>query len=562
MKRSTIYFILTILYVCIHFGLSSCANVGSPTGGPKDTIPPQIVTVNPGHGTLNFNETVLRMEFNEPVQLKDLNNQLIITPSIDGKYKTKLSKNSLELQFEQPFDTNTTYTLNFRDGVVDLNESNPAKNLIMAFSTGAYLDSLEMKGKVTEVLTGKPVPDAIVTLYRARDTLNTFNSRPYYLQKTNKEGFYHFRNLKVGNYIIYATNDLNKNLKTDPRNEAFGFLKDTIRLTESIDSLKVKILNINTSPIKINNSRPAGPYYEITLNKAITDYSLNPMESIDSQLFSNPIDNNKKIRIYNTFPIKDSLGVAFTASDSIGQQLQDTLYIRFEESRRAKEEFKLTLNPKSGSAIQESFTATINFNKPVKRINHDSLFFQYDSLTIVRPDTASGFTWNPRRDILTIQTKLSASQPLAKVEPATENLTDNVLPAGPRTVTLYLGKTAFISVDKDSSALNNAKYTFADPKNFGTISGTVDIAEENFNLQLLQAGNYSVVQELKNQKDFTFRLVPPGDYLLRVLVDENGNGKWDPGNVNKMEEPEPVIILKDKITLKTNWELKDIRIGE
>lgn len=228
MKRSSIYLIFTLVSICIYFSLSSCANIGSPTGGPKDTIPPQLVTINPGQGTLNFNESVVRMEFNEPIQVKDLANQLIITPSIEGKYKTKLSKTSLELQFEQPFDSNTTYTLNFREGIVDLNESNPAKNMILAFSTGSYLDSLELNGTVTEILTGKPVADGIVTLYRAKDTLNTFNSRPYYLQKTDKEGNYHFRNLKVGDYLIYATNDVNKNLKTDPRNEAFGFLKDTI----------------------------------------------------------------------------------------------------------------------------------------------------------------------------------------------------------------------------------------------------------------------------------------------------------------------------------------------
>ena len=389
--------------------------------------------------------------------------------------------------------------------------------------------------------------------------LNAFNSRPYYLQKTNKEGQYHFRNLKVGNYFVYATNDLNKNLKTDPRNEAFGFLKDTILLKETKDSLNLSILNINTSPIKINSSRPAGPYYEITLNKPIINYTLNPIEVTDNQIFSNKIDNSKKVRVYNTFPLKDSLAVAFSASDSIGQQLQDTLYIRFEESRRAKEEFTLSLTPKSGAPIQESFKATVNFNKPVKRINYDSLYFQYDSLTIVRPDE-SAFTWNERRDELTIKTQLNANQARKKVETTEEKPTENAAPAGPPSVTLYMGKTAFISVENDSSAMNQAKYTFADPKNFGTISGTVKIPEQDFILQLLQAGNYGVAQEVKNQKDFTFRYVQPGEYLLRVLIDENGNGKWEPGNVNKRVEPEPVLIQKEKITLKPNWEITNIVI--
>ncbi len=562
MKKSSFCLTCIAIYLCIQFLVTSCANIGSPTGGPKDTIPPQLVKVSPGQGTLNFNESVISLEFNEAIQVKDLTSQLIITPSINGKYKTKLSKNSLELQFEQPFDTNTTYTLNFREGIVDLNESNPAKNMIFAFSTGAYLDSLEINGRITEVLNGKPVADAIVTLYRAADTLNTFNSRPYYLQKTNKEGYYHFRNLKTGRYLIYATQDLNKNLKTDPRNEKFGFLKDTIELYKSIDSLHLRILNINTADIRINSSRPTGPYYEITLNKSITGYTLEPLEPTDIRLFSNPLDNNKKIRVYNTFPGSDSVAVSFTATDSINQQINDTLYVRFEESRRAREEFKYTVSPKTGSAIREAFNATIDFNKPVTAINYDSIFFQYDSLTIVRPDTSKTFTWNDRRDKLTIEATLDANQPLASVQPASGNLTDNVLPAGPRSVMLYLGKTAFITVDNDTSATNPVKYTFADPKNFGTISGKLDIPYPNFTIQLLQPGNFSVVQEQKNQKNFSFRYVQPGEYHLRVLVDENENGKWDPGNVHKRQEPEPVIIHPDKVILKQNWEVTDILITE
>lgn len=564
MNRSKIWFLPVLLFVIIQVVIYSCANIGSPTGGPKDTIPPQLVRIAPGQGTLEYNDNIVRMEFNEPVQIKDLQNQLIITPSIEGRYKTKINKNSVEILFDQPFDTNTTYTLNFREGILDLNESNPPKDLMLAFSTGKYLDSLQLTGQVTELLTGKPVPDALVALYRARDTLNTFNSRPYYLAKTTKEGFYQFNNLKEGNYLIYGTKDLNKNLKTDPRNEPFGFLKDTIALYSSRDSLNLNILSINPSEIRINNSRPSGRYYEINLSKSAVDYSLQPIEAINDSLYSNFVEKNQKVRVYNTFPIQDSLATLFIAQDSVGQTVQDTIYIRFEESKRAKEEFKYTLSPSSGT-IEESYKGTITFTKPVKNITLDSIYFQYDTLTREYLDTTKAFSWNKRRDKLTIETKLNpeiARLRQAEVLAAIDSLPEEQRQPNVKGVTLNLNRMAFVSVENDSSKAQQGKYTFADPLNFGTIQGTFQHPAENFTIQLLQSSNFSVVKEIKDTHNFTFRLVPPGEYLMRVLIDENGNGEWDPGNVNKRVEPEPVILKKEPILMKANWELRDINITE
>lgn len=563
MSKSKLWILPVLLYVAIQLSVYSCATIGSPTGGPKDTIPPQLVKIIPGQGTLNYNDNVVRLEFNEPIQIKDLQNQLIITPGNVGKYKTKISKNSIDFLFDQPFDTNTTYTFNFREGILDLNESNPPKNLQLAFSTGAHLDSLSMNGKVTELLTGKPVPDALVALYRANDTLDTFTSRPYYLAKTTKEGIYTFNYLKQGQYFINSTKDLNNNLKTDPRNESFGFLKDTIVLVTNIDSLHVNILSINTSELRINNARPSGKYYEINLNKAATKYSLEPLEAITDTLYSNFIEKNQKIRVYNTFNITDSLATFFTAQDSIGQLIQDTVYIKFEETRRAKEEFKSTLTPASGT-ITNKFIADISFNKPVKRITTDSLYFQYDSLTREYIDTTRDVTWNRRRDKLTITKELSpevAKQRQAEVLAAIDSLPESAKNPEIKGVSLYLGVAAFISVENDSSKASQPKYTFADPVNFGSIQGTFIYPESNFTIQLLQAGNFSVVREIKDKKNYVFSMVPPGEYRLRVLIDENGNGMWDPGNVHKRLEPEPVIIKKEPISLKANWELIDINIA-
>lgn len=562
MNKRKIWILPFLLYIVFQITIYSCATVGTPTGGPKDTIPPQLVKITPGQGTLNFRDNIVRLEFNEPVQIKDLQNQLIITPGNAGKYTTKLNKTSIEFLFEQAFDSNTTYTFNFRKGILDLNESNPPEDLQLAFSTGNYLDSLSLNGKVTELLTGKPVADALVALYRAKDTLDNFNSRPYYLAKTTKEGIYQFKNVKEGQYLISSTNDLNSNLKTDPKNESFGFLKDTLHLTKNIDSLNINILSINTSEIRINNARPSGHYYEINLNKSATKYSLKPLEPITDTLYSNLTEKAQKVRVYNTFPIADSLAAFFTAQDSIGQIVQDTVYIKFEETKRPKEEFTYTITPSSG-IITEDFSGTIKFSKPVKRIITDSLYFQYDTLTREYIDTTQNFEWNSTRDYLTIKKRLNPEEAKLRQEEilnAADTLNGAPKKANIKGIELFLGKAAFISVESDSSKATKPSYTFANPQNMGSIQGTFAHHATSFTVQLVQASNFSVVREIKDKHNYVFKMVPPGEYKLRVLVDENGNGEWDPGNVYKRIEPEPVIIKEEPILVKANWELRDINI--
>lgn len=581
------------LYLSIQFLVYSCATVSSPTGGPKDTIPPELVAATPPQGSLQFKGKTIRLEFNEAIQLKDIQNQLIITPSVEGKYVPKQNKNNLELIFEEAFSDNTTYTFAFREAVGDLTENNPAEDLKLAFSTGDYLDSLSINGRIRDIFTDKPIDDALVSLYRANDTLNLFNSRPYYLAKTNKEGYYQFDNLKEGQYLVYATKDANNNLMTDSRSEPFGFIKDTLSLESNIDSLNINLQRLNTDSIMINNSRTSGHYYTINLNKGIISYELNPLDTIDHKLYSNMTEQNKKIQVYNTFPIEDSLAAQFTAIDSLGQQTSDTLYIRFEESQRAKAPFDVTITPKTGTAIEENLQASIKFSKPVIRVNLDSLYFKYDSLNHVKLDSAQNFTWNSMRDELKINVQLDASEAAAiasnaaaakdneneaaETEATAEPETGQEAPNGGREqrranggssktsaagVVFYAGKGAFMSVENDTSANQQLKYTFADPKNFGILEGRFETSEENFIIQLVQASNFNIIKETRNQPAFLFRFVPPGEYRFRIFIDKNGNGRWDPGNIHQRTEPEPVILSDEKIALKANWHIQDILISE
>jgi hypothetical protein len=55
---------------------------------------------------------------------------------------------------------------------------------------------------------------------------------------------------------------------------------------------------------------------------------------------------------------------------------------------------------------------------------------------------------------------------------------------------------------------------------------------------------------------FEFSTVPPAKYLVRIIYDTNGNGKWDTGNYLDKLQPERVVYYPQTIEVRANWELE------
>ena len=127
------WFLLLILY--------ACANPIPPTGGPKDLDSPILINTVPENKVLNFEGSEIVLEFDEYIKEENLLTQLMITPNLSDPYKYQINRNQIKLSFEEPFDSATTYTFNFREGIKDITEGNVPPNLKFVFSTGTFLDS-------------------------------------------------------------------------------------------------------------------------------------------------------------------------------------------------------------------------------------------------------------------------------------------------------------------------------------------------------------------------------------------------------------------------------------
>jgi hypothetical protein len=246
-----------------------CARQTTPTGGPKDSIPPRLVSSIPQHEQTNFAGKTVTMTFSETVILNNPREELIVTPALTKDVDIKAKKNQVELTFQEELQPNTTYSLNFRETVQDITEKNPAMMLKLAFSTGDYIDSLSIEGNVYDNLTAKETKDATVCLYE-RDTFDIFKHRPTYFTKTDDKGNFKIENLKSGTYFIYAMIDKNKNLVVDSKTEAYGFQTDPLILTEATKGISLPLVRLDSRLLKLTNTRPYGTYFNIRTTKNLT----------------------------------------------------------------------------------------------------------------------------------------------------------------------------------------------------------------------------------------------------------------------------------------------------
>lgn len=533
-----------LVSITIILSLYGCASQTTPTGGPKDETPPELISSNPTDGQKNFKNGFLELTFNELVKLKDPKEEILITPSPGKNTKFTARKNKILIEPEFPWQENTTYSISFRDGVQDLTEGNPTENLRLAFSTGATIDSLSIEGSIGEVFTEK-IPDKITVALYQSDTFNIYNHTPTYFTKSNKEGVFSIRNLKGGEYYIYAFDDKNKNLKVESKTEKYGYLSKPIFLDKNVDSLSINLISVDARPPAITSIRSTDKTTLVRFNKFID--SLNIKMKFQPQVIYSYGDAQSELIFYQAFPTTDSLKVEIFAQDSVLQKLDTTFFLKYSTTKMPTETFGLKEISENYNTATKEFAHVLSYNKPIGSINYDSIYVKTDSLNKINL-AKENFTLDTLRHRVSMKV-------IVDVKPDTIIRERGFKPFNP---IIRYGKGSFISIELDSSKTITKSIATTREEDTGMLTATVETNEINYLIEVITTDNL-VVQKLYNPKQINFKFLKPKDYKIRVLIDTNGNGKWDAGNFEKGIEPEKVIFYKSEegkysFPIRANWE--------
>lgn len=567
-----------IISVYILFTVYACAVISSPTGGPKDELPPRFGASTPFNGQTNVDTTKLKITlyFDEYVQEEKLRQNLIITPySPTFQYKSRFARNKVILNILDTLKSDMTYYFDFGGSVVDVTEKNPAKNVRFSFSTGDYLDSLEVTGQVRDLLTNEPIEGAIIALYNPYDSLDVNTDPPVYFSRTVKDGLFILERFKPGYYKVYCIDDTNGDYKYTLREERVGFFPDSILLDRNIDDVKLYIRDYDLVPFEFKNVKVENKEdLLVKFNKFAVEYGLDFPEknSFTDSIFHQDQSGEIKLIYTGERDMEDSLRMTGYAIDSIDQRIEFDTVIMFPSRAEIRAEERKEKNKKNGGLIggalktigdavgtkeeeekeivrikfdkklpldndlipEDSVDVVLKFPLPMKEWNLDSMYYVYSE------DTT-------RLDSILIDQNLEFNF----------NHTEVTFPKfyADSAFSLIFTNNAFVSVKEDSTKSKTLNFTIKELDKYGIIEGEIVGSHESFFVQLVDSkGN--VIQEVQNERLFSFEYVKPGTYSLRVLIDENNDGVWFSGDFEKRIPPEPTAFFPKEIKVEANWEIR------
>ncbi len=357
-------FIISFLAITFLF-CGGCAQIGIPTGGAKDTLAPVLIKANPADGSRNVTSNKITLEFDEYIDVTDLQQNLIISPLQNRNPSIVASPRSITLKFRDTLLPNTTYNINFGNAVRDINENNVLKNLTYVFSTGITLDSLTLKGTVTLAETGEYDSTMIVMLYRNAVDSTVQKKKPNYVAKVNSDGSFNFTNLPSDNFKIYALKDGDGGKTYNSGAEIFAFTEKEV---SPKDGREINLFAYAEKDAPANQNTSAAASVKRVLDKKlrVTNNILSSKDLLEplELTFSNPLKilDTNKIYIVDTFfnkipavrYLQDSTASKLTiatkwqpempliliinkdaAEDSAGTKLAKTDTIRFITKRNA-----------------------------------------------------------------------------------------------------------------------------------------------------------------------------------------------------------------------------------
>jgi uncharacterized protein (DUF2141 family) len=529
MLKNTLRYIPFLLV----FLLFSCAKRGSITGGLKDTLAPVLRYSSPENMSTNFTGDEIKLVFDEYVKLKNINKQLIISPPMKREptiLPTTASK-EITIKIKDTLLPNTTYSFNFGQSIADNNEGNAINQFKYIFSTGSYIDSLSISGRIKDAYEKNVDNFVSVMLYEVNDTFKDsviYKQSPRYITNTlDSLRTFKLENLKAGKYLLMAIKDKAGNNRFNPKDDKIGFLKhyitvpnDTVFELELFkETLPLKALK----PIQASGNRLYLPYegkqnFKITKPKIVLKNNTDVLETIVTQ-----------------FPKKDSLQVWFKPikADSLSMEVSAPNYDK-KYTFKIKDQKKDTLNIK---AVQNGL---INFRERFTLETATPLVkFDQSKIKFVNKDSvAVAFT-----------TEYDEFEQKLYVDFKKEPMEKYSVTFFPGALTDFYEKQndtlSFKLTTREYSDYGNLVLNLQNIKRFPII-----IEATNAKGDVVYASDYS-----EGKTKIEFNALVPEKFTIRIIYDDNKNKMYDSGSFLNKTYSEEVFYYQTNVDVRTNWDV-------
>lgn len=590
------------------FLLMACASIGEPDGGIYDEIPPQVVECFPADRSVANNKQKIQIRFDEFIKLENANEKVIVSPPQIEPANIRADGKSVKITLYDSLQSNTTYTIDFSDAIVDNNEGNPMGNYTYSFSTGAEIDTMEVAGVVLNAEDLEPIKGILVGIYPIDSTFNDSILRHKFfsrVSRTNGSGRFCIKGIKSGKYRAFALDDKDGNLLFSQKSERIAFLTDTFTTYSRMD---VRMDTVWRDSTHFDSIRSI-PYVHYFPDNLVLNAFLEAGQ--DQHLLKLERPNPDILKLYFTAP-SDSLpiikGLNFDESclvvdaspnnDTITYWITDTAFTHKEDTMRFELTFMETdtlgllqlhtelqeVAPKeTWQKIQKERQKLIDDWKKERakrqKKSKDPLPDEKNPYEVTFLDFTAkpSGTLNPNQNV-----SYSSKQPIASVDTTRMHLyikQDSFWIPEPflflpdrdiKSYTLYaeweqkrqyrftIDSAAVVGVMGNPCKAIKNEFSVKSEDEYGSLF--VHIIHPDTSSIIVQLMNRSdnCVAELpvdeKKRADFYY--LKPSDYYLRCFVDRNNNGVWDSGEYDSNLQPEAVYYFPQPVRVKAKWDIE------
>lgn len=604
--------VFVLLFVAALF--TKCASTMTPTGGPKDTLPPVIVAMTPDNFSTEFptvNHPKIYVEFDEYVQIKDQQKEFFTSPAMKKKPSLTRRGRGIVITIKDTLQENTTYALNFGSAIQDNNEGNPLHSMRYVFSTGSEIDSMYMSGYTADSYKADSVGKTFIWFFPADSVAEPvewdstmFNHKPAVIARAENNGIFIAQNLKPIPYRVYAFEDTNNNMEYEPSVDRIGFVEGTYNPAQMPE------FSIWFDSLRHYPSADPQLYFRMFTDRKFARHALTQSErpkqhqamlyfgapqpeiiSIDfdsiprERVIVDPQTRGRDtVALWFDMPgeeLPDTIkgSITYMKHDSINNLVETTdmlrlAWVKVESKEEMKERERLEKEREKALKAGEEWVEPEKPNpfacklpakgevNPLKNLEMslDYPLVEFDTLSVTLTSKNQSDPTDRQRRVRFERDTLNSRL---------WHISSNWTVGDEYTLTIPSGAMRNVAGKQNDSIIG--QYTVADPDKFATVKINVRTSNPDMRYILQLTGSSGAVQqELRDVAagSYEFKYVAVGDVMLRVVEDANANGRWDTGDMVLMRQPERTEIYKnDKgeelFTTKANWEFElDVDMDE
>ena len=585
--------------------LSGCAAIGDPDGGPYDETPPRITGSHPKNGATGVKTRKVTIDFNEFIKLENANEKVVISPPQIEQPEIKVTGKKIQVELFDSLKPNTTYSIDFADGIVDNNEGNPLGDFCFRFSTGDAIDTLEVSGYVLNAEDLEPVKGMTVGLHSDLSD-SAFMTKPFErVSRTDANGHFTIRGIAPGTYRIYAVTDMDQTFSYSQRNEKIAWMdsvivpttqlryrEDTIFTAQGlVDTTMIvpytqylpndiTLLAFTPEPvIQYMSAAERNTHEKFTLRFALPLDSMPQIEGLNFDEKTDYILQHSARYDTLTFWMKDtsvyykdtlSFCITYLATDTAGvlSPKTDTLNLvpkrsrerilkdqaRREEEQRKDLEKQLKRLERAGDSvgIAKLLEPTIKFIDYKLTSGGSMSLYEQVSLVFKEPVT---FLSDTAIHLYHKVDTVWKSVPF-EIEHDTINILRYLIYGE------WLPEETFkITIDSASIqglyGLHNSPIEstlkFNALNQYSTFTVNVANPKPGYTVRLHNNAGKVIRSEKLENGSVDFYLLQPSTYYVSMFDDVNGNGKWDTGEYEEKRHAENVWFIKRSWALKQDW---------